>query len=234
LRFRELEEAHEKSKLECQKREEEQQGSIAELREALNLTMVAGVNDDRMKAGLEVALRRQSKELKKTKVNFKKQISQLKRSLKRKAEGVCELQMVIEEAQRAVSTRDQRISVLEAALRKTAEELSQARAEVEVAKGLTGQRLESAEEEQMEFINGKSPTHYYLSSEPNIFIEEGDNIETEGEGNSSVHGVPIVDYFNDAMFDAPSRPFSKSKKSPQHNLFFANVVRSPPTVGCHV
>ena len=38
LRFRELEEAHENSKLEYQKREEELQGSIAELKEALDLT----------------------------------------------------------------------------------------------------------------------------------------------------------------------------------------------------
>jgi chromosome segregation ATPase len=230
LRYRELEEAHENSKLEYQKREEELQGSIAELKEALNLTNAAGVDDDRVKARLEVPLRRQSKELKKTKVNFKKQVSQLKSSLKRKAEGFCELQMVIEEAERAVNTRDQRISDLEAALRKTAEELSQARAEVEVVKGLTGQQLES-EGEQMELFNGKSPTHY-LSSEPNIYIEEGDNIETDGEGNSTTLGVPIVDYFNDAMVDAPSRPFSKSKKSPRYNLFSVNVVRSPPTVRC--
>jgi hypothetical protein len=158
LRFRELEEAHEKSKLEHQTREEELQGTIAELREALYLSNAAGVRDDRVKARLGVSLRRQSLEMKKTKVDFKKQVSQLNGSLKRKAEGSCELQLVIGEANLAVNTRDQRISVLEAALRKTAEELSQARAEVEVVKGLTGHQLES-EGEQMDLCNGKWPTY---------------------------------------------------------------------------
>ena len=48
------------------------------------------------------------------------------------------------------------------------------------------------------------------SSEPNIFIEEADNIKTDVEGDSMMLGVPVIeDYFNAEMVDAPSRPSSK-------------------------
>ena len=45
---------------------------------------------------------------------LKPKVLRVTRTLKRKAEGFCELQMVIEEAKVAINTRDQRISDLEA------------------------------------------------------------------------------------------------------------------------
>lgn len=81
--------------------------------------------------------------------------SQLKSTLKRKAEGLSELQMVIEEAKIAVNTRDQRISDLEVALQNTVEGLSRARWR---SPDLPLESDKPKAKEQIPSFNSKTPT----------------------------------------------------------------------------
>jgi chromosome segregation ATPase len=189
LESRELEEAHENSELEHRKREEELENEITEIREALNLSNVrvqdlgSDINDERDKAsGLNATLRQQTKQLKKTRVIFKNQnsqISRLKSTLKRNAGAICRLQMVIEEAKIAVHARDQRISDLDAALRKTAED---AREEVDTR----DQRISGLEAALRKTAEERGQAQQELDAERNL-PSEFEQLSLKGKSAAHKH-----------------------------------------------